>query len=815
MAFDAGAAVARLVMNTTSWDAGSKKIQASQGKLAGVAKGVGAAFAAAGAAIVAGLVASVKKADEFNKEFANVSTLVDTSAVNMGKMQAQLLGLDSRLGSATELTNGLYQAISASVDPAKAVEFVGEAAKFAKAALIDTNTAVDVITTGLNAYGLEAEKATQISDQLFAVVKLGKTNGAELSSVIGQIIPMAANLGVGFDELGASIAIETRQGVSAAESTTQLGSIMTAMMKPSEDLKAALTRLGYESGEAAIKALGFKGTIEALNDSTGGSKEKLAGMFNNVRALKGVMALTGKGAADFSSVLDEIKNSAGATDVAFGKQQLTFETLRNTMDKAVIQIGNSFLPMVYGAVKSVNSFFEKNKAQITGILSNLPEVTERTFRLIKDIMKETFKPEVLTNIFKDISTGLVSTFQIALDFLPTLFIEAFKSGGAILKIITGGLSLAISDSFKEINIGKFYIEIPQDEAKIKKTKDMMAAAAAELAVSSSKLANEFQVVFSETAATWKTAAKSIGTNFKGLLDEYEKDIEALAVTTNEGVKNNVKETGASVEAASVAARKAVETAVEKIGASVEAASVAARKAVETAVEETGILVEEQAAAAETLIDDLTRKMEDGYLRMTDLEKAQIERSNELREQAKLDEIARQDALIAKYKETGESIISTMAPVLKELGNALIDQEAGWDGFKDAAKNAIATVIEAFAAQWAVMATAMWAAVFAGDLTKIPAATGYTAASAAGYIAGGAIRAMKDGGYATGLTLVGEEGPELVDFSGRPGKVYSNTETNNIMRPTNINIVNNVRDESDISRVNQLFGRTLAISTRAY
>ena len=793
MAFDAGAAVARLVMNTTSWDAGSKKIQASQGKLAGVAKGVGAAFAAAGAAIVAGLVASVKKADEFNKEFANVSTLVDTSAVNMGKMQAQLLGLDSRLGSATELTNGLYQAISASVDPAKAVEFVGEAAKFAKAALIDTNTAVDVITTGLNAYGLEAEKATQISDQLFAVVKLGKTNGAELSSVIGQIIPMAANLGVGFDELGASIAIETRQGVSAAESTTQLGSIMTAMMKPSEDLKAALTRLGYESGEAAIKALGFKGTIEALNDSTGGSKEKLAGMFNNVRALKGVMALTGKGAADFSSVLDEIKNSAGATDVAFGKQQLTFETLRNTMDKAVIQIGNSFLPMVYGAVKSVNSFFEKNKAQITGILSNLPEVTERTFRLIKDIMKETFKPEVLTNIFKDISTGLVSTFQIALDFLPTLFIEAFKSGGAILKIITGGLSLAISDSFKEINIGKFYIEIPQDEAKIKKTKDMMAAAAAELAVSSSKLANEFQVVFSETAATWKTAAKSIGTNFKGLLDEYEKDIEALAVTTNEGVKNNVKETGASVEAASVAARKAVETAVE----------------------ETGILVEEQAAAAETLIDDLTRKMEDGYLRMTDLEKAQIERSNELREQAKLDEIARQDALIAKYKETGESIISTMAPVLKELGNALIDQEAGWDGFKDAAKNAIATVIEAFAAQWAVMATAMWAAVFAGDLTKIPAATGYTAASAAGYIAGGAIRAMKDGGYATGLTLVGEEGPELVDFSGRPGKVYSNTETNNIMRPTNINIVNNVRDESDISRVNQLFGRTLAISTRAY
>jgi len=783
MAFDAGAAVARLVMNTTSWDAGSKKIQASQGKLAGVAKGVGAAFAAAGAAIVAGLVASVKKADEFNKEFANVSTLVDTSAVNMGKMQAQLLGLDSRLGSATELTNGLYQAISASVDPAKAVEFVGEAAKFAKAALIDTNTAVDVITTGLNAYGLEAEKATQISDQLFAVVKLGKTNGAELSSVIGQIIPMAANLGVGFDELGASIAIETRQGVSAAESTTQLGSIMTAMMKPSEDLKAALTRLGYESGEAAIKALGFKGTIEALNDSTGGSKEQLAGMFNNVNALKGVMALTGKGAADFSSVLDEIKNSAGATDEAFGKQQLTFETLQNSMDKAAVTIGNAFLPMIYDAVESMNSFFEENKAQITGILSNLPEVAMKAFQLVGDIIKKAISWDGIKATVANLGAGFVKVLRLAIEKIPGMFKAALDFLLAPVRNFGDWLGSVFKNVFA--NIGNFFIDalnkipfVEIERALVPEIKDIGDA-------------------WEETLTDMGVAFDS----FTGQAKDYLVDVAIIG-----------KDTGLSVAEQFKAELDTFLAYIKSLGT---AAADELTAAVEDAVEETGILVEEQAAAAETLIDDLTWKMEDGYLRITDLEKAQIERSNELREQAKLDEIARQDALIAKYKETGESIISTMAPVLKELGNALIDQEAGWDGFKDAAKNAIATVIEAFAAQWAVMATAMWAAVFAGDLTKIPAAAEYTAASAAGYIAGGAIRAMKGGGYATGLTLVGEEGPELVDFSGRPGKVYSNTETNNIMRPTNVNIYNNVRDESDIQRVNQLFGRTLAMSSKAY
>ena len=97
--------------------------------------------------------------------------------------------------------------------------------------MIDTNTAVDVITTGLNAYGFEAEKATQISDQLFSVIKLGKTTGSELSAVIGQSIPMAANMGVEFAELGASIAIMTRQGVNAANATTQINQVMNAFLK--------------------------------------------------------------------------------------------------------------------------------------------------------------------------------------------------------------------------------------------------------------------------------------------------------------------------------------------------------------------------------------------------------------------------------------------------------------------------------------------------------------------------------------------------------------------------------------------------------
>ena len=156
MSFFAGAVVGQAILDTKQWVSGTNTMQSANQKTVKGLGGFGKALIGVGAGIVAGLTASVKAANDFEKSFANVTTLVDASVVDVNSMKNELLGLDSRLGSATELTEGLYQALSASVEPSKAVQFVGQAAQFAKAAIVDTNTAVDVITTGLNASPCDA-----------------------------------------------------------------------------------------------------------------------------------------------------------------------------------------------------------------------------------------------------------------------------------------------------------------------------------------------------------------------------------------------------------------------------------------------------------------------------------------------------------------------------------------------------------------------------------------------------------------------------------------------------------------------------------
>ena len=90
---------------------------------------------------------------------------------------------------------------------------------------------MDVLTTILNAYGLEATEVTNVSDMLIQTQNLGKTTVAELSSAMGKVIPTANANSVALDQLCTGYAIMTANGVATAESTTYMNSMLNELGK--------------------------------------------------------------------------------------------------------------------------------------------------------------------------------------------------------------------------------------------------------------------------------------------------------------------------------------------------------------------------------------------------------------------------------------------------------------------------------------------------------------------------------------------------------------------------------------------------------
>jgi TP901 family phage tail tape measure protein len=235
--------------------------QNAQDTVATMQRMQGAITAVAGAAI---FMASrrafgsvIDSASGFQKAMAEVSTLVDTSAVNMANLGDATLGLSKKFGfSALDQAKGLYQVLSAGIgDTAESLRLMDIANQVALGGVTDVSTAVDGLTTILNAWKMKASDASNVADTLFTTMRLGKTTIPELSNFIFQAAPLASALGISLEELGASIVTMTKQGTKTPIAMTQLRNVMAAIIRPSEDLMKVWKGLGFSSGEAAIQSV--------------------------------------------------------------------------------------------------------------------------------------------------------------------------------------------------------------------------------------------------------------------------------------------------------------------------------------------------------------------------------------------------------------------------------------------------------------------------------------------------------------------------------------------------------------------------------
>ncbi len=156
--------------------------------------------------------AAERTAADFEQQMAMVSTMLDRQNKSiLPTYSAAMQKMSVRFGEGTDtISKGLYDILSASVAPKKALDVLTVSVKAAKAGFTTTAIAADAITTVLNSYNLEAERATDVSHKLFAIVKRGKTTFEELAPNIGKVASLANTAGVSFDELGATIATLTR-----------------------------------------------------------------------------------------------------------------------------------------------------------------------------------------------------------------------------------------------------------------------------------------------------------------------------------------------------------------------------------------------------------------------------------------------------------------------------------------------------------------------------------------------------------------------------------------------------------------------------
>ncbi|MDR1611880.1 MAG: phage tail tape measure protein [Planctomycetota bacterium] len=392
-------------------------------------RNLGLKMAGLGTALAAPMIASGKVFGDFESRMKMVSTMLDKPEKHMDAFSRGVRKLSVELGESTDvLAKGLYDVLSASVNPAKALDVLKVATRAAKGGMTDTAVAVDGLTSVLNAFQLSADQAGHVADVMFQTIKRGKLTFPDLASNIGKVAPMARAAGMSMEDMMAAIATMTRQGLSVEDSTTRLVNI--------------LKNAPEQAGNLAALVQGYVG-------------RSLSGIqldFPEIRAASGIAALSAD-MEGFRKDLELMQSAAGQADEAFARMtgglSGELKKARMAVTDLMVSVGQALAP----TLKAAGEWFKRVVVAAGDWVKQNRQAIVTGFKVAVAVVAVGGALVALGTIISSLGTALgvpvvaLSALAAAVAFLVTpagLVIAAVTALGAALLYETGAGGKALA-----------------------------------------------------------------------------------------------------------------------------------------------------------------------------------------------------------------------------------------------------------------------------------------------------------------------------------------------------------------------------------
>ena len=359
---------------------------------------------------------ATQKAAEFQTKISEIRTISQDAQLKSEQWADSIRNLSDATGlELLDVTAAAYETISNQIAKgAEATRFLADSADLARVGVSSVAVASNVLSTVINAYGLNADKAREISAQLFQTMDYGRIKLSELDMALGTAAPLSASLGVSLQELNAVLGQLTIKGVQSTTAATGINNIMTKLLSPSKEMSVLFREWGVGSGQAAVASFKFVGVLQKLGQEL--DKNGIARLGDLLPDVRGLRAAIGAlSAGSLEEITKFADNTAEANDKYAKAIAITNESMARTFIQDLNRVQNV---LIVDIGTKVLALFQKF-AELFGGLSNLAALTAKAF----------------------------NTFSIALHGVA----DALKFTGKWLNILTGGML-----QFKETSIAVDY-----------------------------------------------------------------------------------------------------------------------------------------------------------------------------------------------------------------------------------------------------------------------------------------------------------------------------------------------------------------------
>lgn len=312
--------------------------------------------------------ASVKMNQDLKKSLATISTLIPGQGERLQQLRKDIQKVSIDVAKGTdEIADATYGVISAYGDAEDTMEKVALNAKAATAGVASTADALNLSSAVMKGYGDTSAKANEkVLDLAFGTLKLGQTDFSSLANSIGQVVPLATELGIVQEDLFGVYAAATGVTGDANKVSTQYRGILQSLMAPTKEMTNLMSNMGYASGKAMIEGEGLGGTIQAIVDTSNNSNKPLRDYIGSIEGQTLALAMAGNLSEDYASKTEQLKQSTGMMTEAFKEQTegvnasgFSYAQSMQRMKVAGQELGEAMSPVISGLADGFSTISEK------------------------------------------------------------------------------------------------------------------------------------------------------------------------------------------------------------------------------------------------------------------------------------------------------------------------------------------------------------------------------------------------------------------------------------------------------------------------
>lgn len=544
---------------TSGWGKFSKQAEKTGEKLTNIGsglKGVGQSMSMYITAPLVGLgVAAVNTAKDFEAQMSRVGAIAGATSSELDELRESALELGASTSkSASEVAQGQETLAAMGFTVQEILGAMPGVISAAEASGSDMAQTADVMASALNIFGLEASEASRVADVLAQTANQSSADLTDMQYALKYAGPPAAALGVGLEELSASIGIMTDAGMKGEQAGTTLRGALLGLLDPSEENSKLMDTMGVAITDNEGNFVGLAQLVRNLQESMEGQTDTqkaatLAALVGK-EAVSGMLSLMAAGPDEIEKMTKSLEESGGMSAETAKKMKDNLggalEELGGAFETAGIAIGNLLTP----AIKSL-------AGMVQGLVQRFIDMSPAAQKvsLVFAAIAAAIGPLLV------VAGVMISTIGSILKVLAPLAASIAKAGGLIkwlrlgLVALSGPIGITIgiitalatgfillyknSDTFRT-GVGKLAEKLKELGGRILDGLKTAVSAVADFFRSQMKVLQVFWNQNSETImAALRNIGKVVSVIFKGIMAVIQFVMPAVLAIIK-SIWNNIK-----------------------------------------------------------------------------------------------------------------------------------------------------------------------------------------------------------------------------------------------------------------------------------